>query len=235
MRLPLLVLHVSAGILAMPTGALAIALPKGSRGHRLAGNVFVICMLAVSALGAYLGFMKSEADNVLGGIFAFYLVATAWATARRRETEIWALDWSAPLVALAFAATNLFWGVEVARGRIAVKDQSPAGAYFFFGILALFSAAGDLRMLRRGGISGRQRLARHLWRMCFGWCIATVSFFLGQPQVFPTWLQRSNALLIPAFLPLVLLVFWLIRVRFTNVYQKSGWVARRSESSLPAR
>lgn len=219
----------------MLAGALAIGFPKGSRGHRLAGNVFVICMLTVSAVGAYLGFMKSEADNVLGGIFGFYLVAAAWATARRRETETWTLDWSAPPVALAVAAINIFWGMEVARGRIAVKDQSPAGAYFFFGILALFSAAGDLRMLLRGGISGRRRLARHLWRMCFGWFIATVSFFLGQKQVFPAWLQGSNAFLIPAFLPLVLLVFWLIRVRFTNMYQKGGWVARRSESSLPAR
>ena len=61
-------------------------------------------MLSVSAAGAYLAFMKSEADNVLGGIFAFYLVATAWATARRGETETWRLDWSAPPVALAVAA-----------------------------------------------------------------------------------------------------------------------------------
>jgi hypothetical protein len=217
----------------MLAGALAIVFSKGSRGHRLAGNVFVLCMLTVSAIGSYLGYVRSEADNVLGGIFAFYLVATAWATARRRENEIWTFDWSAPPVALAFAAINLFWGTQVARGRIAVKDQSPAGAYFFFGTLALFSAAGDLRILFRGGISGRSRLARHIWRMCFGWFIATVSFFLGQQRVFPAWLQGSIALLIPAFLPLVLLVFWLIRVRFTNPYRGSGWVSRRSESLLP--
>jgi uncharacterized membrane protein len=81
MRLPLLVLHVSARILAMLGGALAMTFQKGSRGHRAAGNMFVICMLTVSAIGSYLGFMKSEADNALGGIFAFYLIATAWATA----------------------------------------------------------------------------------------------------------------------------------------------------------
>jgi hypothetical protein len=70
MRLPLLVLHVSAGVLAMLAGALAIGFPKGSQGHRLAGNVFVICMLTVSAVGAYLGFMKSEAglSRVVTGV-----------------------------------------------------------------------------------------------------------------------------------------------------------------------
>jgi len=70
------------------------------------------------------------------------------------------------------------------------------------------------------GISGKRRIARHLWRMCFGWFIATGSFFLGQQQVFPAWLRGSPALLVPALLPLVLLVFWMIRVRFTSMYKK---------------
>jgi hypothetical protein len=230
MRLPLLVLHVSAGILAMVAGALAIGFRKGSREHRVAGGVFVICMLSVSAVGSYLGFMNSEADNLLGGIFAFYLVATAWATARRGEMETWKLDWSAPPVALAVSAVNILWGVEVARGQTAVKDQSPAGAYFFFGALALLSAAGDLRMLLRGGLSGRQRLARHLWRMCFGWFIATVSLFQGQQQVFPAWLQGSLVLVVLAFLPLLLLGFWLIRVRLTDTYL--GWRIDRGSRDL---
>jgi uncharacterized membrane protein len=233
MRLPLLVLHVSAGILAMLGGALAMTFRKGSRGHRAAGNMFVICMLTVSAIGSYLGFMKSEADNALGGIFAFYLVATAWATARRGENETWRLDWIAPGVAVIVAAINLTWGVEVARGQTAVKDQSPAGAYFFFGILALLSAVGDVRMLLRGGLFGRQRLVRHLWRMCFGWFIATVSFFLGQQQVFPGLLRGSYVLVVLAFLPLLLLSFWFIRVRFTNAYKK-GWAVRGSEPSSSA-
>jgi hypothetical protein len=223
LRLPLLVLHASAGILAMLAGALAISLRKGSQGHRRAGNLFVICMLTVSALGSYLGFMKGEMDNFTGGIFALYLVATAWATARRPENEIWKLDWIAPPIALAFAAINCVWGVGVARGQTVVKDQSHAGAYFFFGILALLSAAGDVRMLLRGGLSGTPRFVRHLWRMCFGWFIATVSFFLGQQQVFPARLRGSFVLVVLAFLPLLFLIFWFIRVRLTKTYQNRGW------------
>jgi hypothetical protein len=46
-------------------------------------------------------------------------------------------------------------------------------------------AAGDIRMLTRGGIAGRERITRHLWRMSFGLYIATGSFFLGQQQVSP--------------------------------------------------
>lgn len=232
MRLPLLVLHVGAGILAMLAGALAISFRKGSHRHRSAGTVFVICMLSVSAAGAWLAFRKSEADNVLGGIFSFYLVATAWVTARRRETLVRGLDWITSLAALTVAVLWLVWGIEVMRGQMAVKGQSSAGGYFFFGILALLCAAGDVRVLR-SGIFGRQRLARHLWRMCFGWFIATISFFLGQQQVFPVWLRGSKFLVVMAFLPLMFLAFWLARVRFTGAYRE-GWVRSPTEPTLEA-
>jgi hypothetical protein len=89
----------------------------------------------------------------------------------------------------------------------------------FMGSVILLAGIGDLRMLVRG-ISGKRRIARHLWRMCFGWFIATCSFFLGQQPVFPARLRGSPVLLVPALLPLALLIFWLIRVRFTNAYKK---------------
>jgi hypothetical protein len=229
MRLSILVLHVSAGILAMFAGAFAISFRKGSRRHRTSGHVFVICMLIVSAAGAWLAFRKSEPDNVLGGMNAFYLVATAWATARRRATEMWAAEWSAPPIALLLAAIWITWALEVTRGRISAGQNSSAGGYFFFGVLAVLCAAGDVRMLLRG-LSERQRLLRHLWRMCFGWFIATVSFFLGQQQVFPRWLRGSPVLVALAFLPLLLLVFWVTRVITSKTYEKV-WIRDAAEAS----
>jgi hypothetical protein len=84
-------------------------LPQRARGgHRVAGNVFVICMLTVSAVGAYVGFMKAEAAS------------------RNRN-----MDARLECVSGCFGSRSYqyFLGMEVARGRIAVKDQSPAGAY----------------------------------------------------------------------------------------------------------
>ncbi len=162
-----------------------------------------------------------------GGIFAFYLVATAWATAERGENEPRKLDWIAPPIALAFGVINFVWGVKVARGQTAVKNQSSVGAYVFFGALALMCTAGDVRMLLRGGLSGTQRLVRHLWRMCFGWFIATISFFLGQQRVFPAWLRGSYVLVVLAFLPLIFLIFWFVRVRLTNTYLRARAASAR--------
>ena len=76
---------------------------------------------------------------------------------------------------------------------------------------------------------------RHLWRMCFGWFIATGSFFLGQQQVFPVALRKTNLLIVPAILPLLLLVFWLGRSRFTNAYRERALAGEASTSSRTAK
>jgi hypothetical protein len=218
MRLPLLVFHISAGVLAMFAGAAAISFRKGSRWHGTAGNVFVASMLVMATFASCLAYMKHQTNNVFGGFLTIYLVASAWATARRRDGETSSLDWVGFLFAVTIGVLSVIHGFQKATGN-APFDGSPGFMDIFMGSVILLAGIGDLRMLVRG-ISGRRRIARHLLRMCFGWFIATGSFFLGQQQVFPAWLRGSPLLLIPALLPLVLLIYWMIRVRFTGVYKR---------------
>lgn len=109
-------------------------------------------------------------------------------------------------VALAFAATNFVRGVEVARGQTAVRNQSPAGAYIFLGSLALLCTVGNVRMLLRGGLSGPQRLVRHLWRMCFGRLSRTSLSFSDSTGLshMAAGIDCSGGV---GFLPLVFLIF----------------------------
>src|SRR6266404_1399405 len=90
---PILVFHICSGTVGFLSGVVAVFLRKGSRGHGLAGNVFVISMLSLAASGVYMALMKSQPANVLGGTVTFYLVATAWMTARHRDGETGVLDW----------------------------------------------------------------------------------------------------------------------------------------------
>jgi len=90
-------------------------------------------------------------------------------------------------------------------------------------------------MLLHGGIVGTQRVVRHLWRMCFGLFIAAGSFFLGPsnrplrllsavglgPRLSPA-LFSTGLYLVLTILPLLLLIFWLVRVRFTSAYKSSN-------------
>ena len=220
MRTPLLLLHISGGIVGLLSGTVAMIYRKGSRGHRLSGDVFVVSMLTMAVAAECLAIMKHQMNNAFGGVLTFYLISTAWLTARRREGETSRYDGGALVFALAVAGGILTYGIEVARGRIITHDGVPIGMYFFLGSIALLAAAGDIRMLVRGGISGKQRIARHLWRMCFGLFIATGSLFLGQQQVFPDFIRESNLLFVPAILPLPLLIYWMLRVRFTRKYNQ---------------
>jgi hypothetical protein len=168
-------------------------------------------------------FVKPNMGNVMGGVMTFYMVSTAWMTARRRDGETTIFDWGALLVALAFAAYAATLGLQAAHSPTGLKEGYPPALYFIWGSVALLSGAGDVRMLWRGAVFfGSQRIVRHLWRMCLGLFIATASFFLGQQKVFPASLRGLKVWLVPAFLPLVLMIFWLVRVWLTKAYRRTG-------------
>src|SRR6266478_1236734 len=209
MRLPILIIHICGGVVGLLSGVAAVSFRKGSPRHRRAGNIFFISMLTMASTAALLG-------NVFGGASALYLVTTGWLTARRREGETSIFDWGALLFGLAVGVPIVTDGLRIASGSIAPKPGVPVGMILFLGSVVLLAVAGDVRMLVRGGVFGRQRIARHLWRMCFGLFIATGSF-LGQKRVFP--LLGGPKILLLAALPLILMIFWLIRVRFKNVYE----------------
>jgi uncharacterized membrane protein len=210
---PILLLHIGTGTLGMLSGFVAVSFRKGSRRHNLAGRVFVVSMLILAATGVYLAVLKSQPGNILGGAVTFYLVATAWITARRRNLETNILDWVALLVVLTLTAFELSYGLEAAVSREGTKYGYSAGPYFSLGSIALLATAGDIRMLLRGGTSGVARLARHLWRMCFAWFIAAGSIFLAREHVFPVFMRKTGMLYFLTALPLLLMIFWLIRIR----------------------
>jgi hypothetical protein len=139
---PLLPVHISAGILAILSGATALSFRKGSRRHALAGKVFVLAMLTLGASAVYLALMKHQMGNVLGGTFAFYLVTTALLTARRRDGETSIFDWVALLVPLAIGIALRISGLELARRHTWSKDGVPIGMHFFMGSVILLAAAG---------------------------------------------------------------------------------------------
>lgn len=241
---PILVVHICAGALGLISGAAALLFRKGSHPHALAGKIFVTSMLTMAAGALYLAILKHQPGNIGGGIFTFYLILTAWLTARRTDGTTNKFDWVVLLIPLALGLFTWLSGMEKMRSPGPPKDGVPAGMNFFLGSVMLLAAAGDVRVLVRGGVVGTTRIARHLWRMCFGLFIATGSFFLGpanrplrllsaiglRQQIFRT-LLREELLLFLAVLPLLLLIFWLVRVRFIRAFQYPASQYRTQSSS----
>jgi uncharacterized membrane protein len=240
---PLLPVHIAGGVVGLLSGTAALILRKGSPRHVLAGKVFVASMLTMSAFAVYLAVLKHQPGNIGGGILTFYLILTAWLTARRRDGQTSVYDWALLLIPLTLGTLTWMSGLQKMRSPVAPEDGVPAGMNFFMGTVMLLAGAGDLRMLLGGGIARAKRVVRHLWRMCFGLFIAAGSFFLG-PSNRPLRLlsavglgqQLSPALfgtslyIVLSVLPLILLIFWVFRVWFSGAYRKKVVAAQPSPS-----
>jgi uncharacterized membrane protein len=230
---PMLLVHIAGGTVGLVSGAAAMVFRKGSPRHVLAGRIFVAAMLVMGAAAAYIAYLKNQPSNVGGGILTFYLILTAWLTARRRRGETNRFDWLLMLVPLALGILTWTAGIRILRSGATSENGVPVGMNFFMGTVMLLAAVGDVRMLVGGGLSGAKRIARHLWRMCFGLFIAAGSFFMGpnnRPlrlltnvgvgEHLPAALFSIGPYLVLTILPLVLLVFWLLRVRFSGAYKQ---------------
>lgn len=211
--MPLLPLHITAGLLSIAAGAVALYAIKGSPLHRKSGLVFVVAMLTMSSTGAVIAIGKPDPGTALGGALVFYVVCTGLLTIKRTVAQSRAWLVSLMLMALAISATDFALG-SIAAGqpnhRLGVY---PAGFFYVFSVVALLCAAGDARTLWLGHLDGVKRLARHIWRMSFAMWFATTSFFLGQAKVFPEPLRHMIGIrAIPVVLVLVVMFYWLGRV-----------------------
>jgi len=217
------------------SGFVAMTFRKGSRWHNLAGQVFAIAIMTMASSGATLAVMKQQTGNILGGILTFYLVATAWMTARKSDrAKTTPLDWTALGFALIAGAAQFVLGTRVALHLSAKAPGVPMAVYFIFGAILLLAAAGDIRWMLQGGAFGTKRIVRHLWRMCFSFFIATGSFFLGQQKVFPAAWRGAGIWWVLGFLPLGLLIFWLARVWITGSWYSKSGPKRLIQESAPA-
>ena len=187
-----------------------------------------------------MGLRNGVADgNVMAGVMTAYFVGTALTTVRRASPWTRRINGAALTVAVGLALLAIVGGARAVNS----PGLSPGGVPFrTIGVMSfvlattLFLAAiGDVRSMRSGLPRGGQRLARHLWRMCFALFIAAGSFFSIRervarvlPEPFTTGWMRA--------LPIVLLFgamfYWLWRVRGRGTLPV---LIRHDSTSLDAR
>jgi uncharacterized membrane protein len=221
-------LHIGGGAIGLIAGTIAIFAPKGERIHRAAGNVFFGAMVVMALFSIYLAIvMPDQKVNIFIGSFTLYLVSTGWVTVQRGEGAIGLFEKAATLVGLLLWAPFAVLSFQLAAGmeplfRSAVPFKGPVliAIYSFTTILTI-AAASDVKLMLTGGIAGAPRIARHLWRMCLGLGLAYGSGFTnGFARLLPGPYHVPPAFFFPQFAPVLLMVFWMIRVRLTGWYRQ---------------
>jgi hypothetical protein len=200
-------IHIAAGLLALPSGALAVAARKGGRLHARAGTCFFGSMLVLGVTAAILEPFRAIPGSPISGLFVCYFITTSWVTARRRDGTTGRFEILACAVALGTAAI-MAWG-----GFTGATTPAGRGPVFALAGICLLAGLLDLNAILRRTLTPVQRISRHLWRMCFAFFIATGSFFLGQQDVLPAAVRGSPILFVLAFAPFAVMAFWLVRVR----------------------
>lgn len=227
------VLHIGGGAVGLVSGSVAVFARKGGQLHRTAGTVFFVSMLVMATFAIWLAIaVPGQLVNVFIATFTLYLVGTAWMTVRRKEGAAGLSEKIAMVVALILCAPFAILSFQLATGmtplfRSAFPFKGPVliAIYAFTSVLAI-AAVSDARLVLAGGISGAPRIARHLWRVCLGLTLATGSAFTnGVARFLPGPYHVPLVFFLPQFLPLALLVFWMIRVRFTGWFKKSAVVS----------
>jgi uncharacterized membrane protein len=210
--------HVIGGVTGVVSGLVALYTLKGGPLHRRSGTIFVYAMLLMSLSGAVLAVgRQSAAMNIPAGLITAYLVFTGLLAVQPRWEGSARIERGAMLTAFALGAAT----IASAFVSAAAGHRAFAPPLIIFGALALSAGAGDLRMIRAGGLQGTARVKRHLWRMSVALFIASASFFLGPVRRIPEPLRLPALRLIP-FLVLATMAYWL-------------WRYRRSRRSMTAR
>jgi uncharacterized membrane protein len=221
------VLHIGCGTAALLAGAIALSSLKGGTLHRRAGALFVIAMLIMAVAADYLAVVRpDQLPNLLVGTFTFYLITTAWLTVARPENQSGLIEKCAFAVILCLFVPFAVLSVQLATGmtpflKSAVPFRGPVlVALYVFTLITGIAVVTDLKVLLAGGIAGRSRIERHLWRMCLGLVMAAGSAFTnGFPRLLPKGVHVPLIVLfMPQFFVLGVLFFWLIRVHFTRWY-----------------
>lgn len=216
----ILAIHIATGALSVLAGAAALTFRKGETPHRTAGTIFVVAMTIMATTAAVVG--VSNPGNTVAGTLTIYAVVTGWVTARRRDKEAGVFEIAAFFVAVACAIGGFSSAYLIASGAKEPENPFILNATISISTVMALAALGDLSVVLRRGLAGRQRIARHLWRMCFGLVIAVGSFAAQGSKALPPDVPAAEFLLSSILLVVAIMGFWLARVLLTGWLKRSG-------------
>ena len=220
-----LLAHFGSGLVGIVTGFIALSVAKGGATHKRVGLLFAWAMGLTGLIAASIAAYEGNFGSVVAGLLTTYFVVTATTTLRPPAPGGRTRDVALMAFAFTVAGVDYWYGVVAMRSPGMRLGVVPGPMILFIATIAISAAIGDARMIRAGGITGGRRLARHLWRMCFGLFIATGSFFLGQMKFMPQQLRIMPLLLGLAVAPLVALLYWMWRVRLRKAFPALARIA----------
>ncbi len=207
------VIHTPAGTIGLVTAVVALFVIKGGAIHRKAGNLFTISMFIMLISGFAAAYLKDSTDDMFLSAVVIYTVFTAWLTVKHKKNETGFMEYMALVWIVVFAIAALF----VSAGWRGVNVPS---VYLFWAGFAILCTIGDTRNLYRSGLTGNQRIIRHVWRIGFSLIWALLAFtdkivkMQGSSVKEMPKEQVFFIVGIPTMLVLIVILYWIINIQF---------------------
>lgn len=194
----LLFMHICFGTLSLLCAAGAMYATKGQWWHRHFGEFFFYGMTGVFCTAIPMSIMISSVFLFSISIFSYYLAFSGWRFARNTLGVPAAIDWFASGLMLV-VAMGMLGGGWYFYGSNATE---PTVLLVFGGFGAMLSI-DKLKLYRRGGARGKERIFQHLSSM-IGATIAAVTAFV----VTNLHLEPAIILWLGPTVALVPVIFW---------------------------
>ncbi len=198
----LLLIHIAAGFCSLVAGIIATlskVLNISHAWHIYSGRIFVLGMIIIFFTAIPLAFFKVNVFLSLIAIFSAYLALSGWLYAKNRSGRVRKIDWLLASSMFLISFIMITYGFTV---YVLAHDNSIT--LLVFGLIGLGLSSHDIKILRSGGITGVQRIARHLTMMLAGLIAATTAFTVTNftfTPMFVLWL-------LPTFIITPMIIVW---------------------------
>lgn len=206
-------IHTPAGAIALLASVVALFAYKGGPLHRKAGTCFSVSMLILLVSGFFAAYLKESTGDMFLSAVVMYTLFTAWLTMHHKKAETGLLE----LLALLFIATIASAALLISAGWGGVDTPI---AYLVWAGFAVLCAIGDARNLYLLGLSGTQRVIRHVWRIGFCLLWTALAFtdkivkIVGSNVKELPIEQTIYIVALPTILILLVILYWIIYIVF---------------------
>ncbi len=188
----LLIVHITAGFLAL-VGALVAILTKmfnsAHKWHIYSGRVFFGGMVAIFLTAIPISLITGNVFLFLVAIFSVYFALSGWSYAKNRKGIPQRVDWLRSYGMLTVSVIMASYGAYL----LLSGNTNGITMLVFSGIGASLSIS-DIKILRSGGVTGKERISRHLSMMLAGFIATSTAFivvnFTFEPA-FVLWLAPT--------------------------------------------
>jgi uncharacterized membrane protein len=194
----LIIAHIAGGGVSLLIGTVVLFLKKGTRLHKLLGNIFYYGLLLASLVALPMSYLHTNYFLFIIGVFTAYMLISGrryMVTKGKPQWQDWALTgimFSFALAFLGLSAYQFFWGNMMGT------------VLLVFGSLSLLFVYQDWTNFTDRSVGENAYLTTHLQRMA-GSYIASVTAFL---VVNNTILPPVIAWLLPTAAVTSLIVLW---------------------------